>query len=56
MPPYIVFSDRTLIDMAVKAPVSKDEMMEVSGVGENKYAKYGERFCSLIEECVKENE
>ena len=53
MPPYIVFSDRTLIDMAVKAPVSKDEMMEVSGVGDNKYAKYGERFCSLIEECVK---
>ena len=53
MPPYIVFSDRTLIDMAVKAPVGKDEMMEVSGVGENKYAKYGERFCTLIEECVK---
>ena len=56
MPPYIVFSDRTLIDMAVKAPVSKDEMMEVSGVGENKYAKYGERFISVIRECVKENE
>ena len=53
MPPYIVFSDRTLIDMAVKAPVSKDEMMEVSGVGENKYAKYGERFIASIEEWAK---
>lgn len=53
MPPYIVFSDRTLIDMAVKAPVKKDEMMEVSGVGENKYAKYGERFIASIEEWAK---
>lgn len=53
MPPYIVFSDRTLIDMAAKAPVKKDEMMEVSGVGENKYAKYGERFIASIEEWAK---
>lgn len=52
MPPYIVFSDKTLIDMAAKAPVNKEEMMNVSGVGENKFAKYGERFLSAIKECV----
>ena len=54
MPPYIIFSDKTLIDMAVKVPASKGEMLNVSGVGENKYAKYGERFLSRIEECTKE--
>jgi ATP-dependent DNA helicase RecQ len=50
MPPYIIFSDKTLIDMAVKMPASKSEMLNVSGVGENKFAKYGERFLALIEE------
>lgn len=52
MPPYIVFSDKTLIDMAARMPVNKEEMMNVSGVGENKFAKYGERFLSVIKECV----
>lgn len=50
MPPYIIFSDKTLIDMAAKTPTSKEEMLNVFGVGENKYAKYGERFMALIEE------
>lgn len=54
MPPYIIFSDKTLIDMAVKVPVSKREMLNVSGVGENKFVKYGERFLVLIEECIGE--
>ncbi len=53
MPPYIIFSDKTLIDMAIKVPATKQEMLNVSGVGENKYAKYGERFISLVEECVE---
>ncbi len=52
MPPYIIFSDKTLIDMAVKVPVSQSEMLSVSGVGENKYNKYGERFLAIIEECA----
>lgn len=52
MPPYIVFSDKTLIDMAAKVPSNKEEMMNVSGVGENKFAKYGERFLSVIKENV----
>ena len=42
LPPYIIFSDKTLVDMCIKVPVSKEEMLRVSGVGENK--QYGERF------------
>ncbi|MBP3610009.1 MAG: DNA helicase RecQ [Lachnospiraceae bacterium] len=49
MPPYIIFSDKTLIDMAAKVPVSQREMLDVSGVGEHKFAKYGERFLGVIE-------
>lgn len=54
MPPYIIFSDKTLIDMAAKMPASKPEMLDVSGVGENKFAKYGERFLGVIEEYRRE--
>ncbi len=48
MPPYIIFSDKTLIDMCVRAPLSKSEMMKVTGVGENKYERYGERFLHAV--------
>lgn len=48
IPPYIIFSDKTLIDMAVKAPQDKVSMLNVSGVGEAKYYKYGERFIRII--------
>lgn len=48
MPPYIIFSDKTLVDMCVKVPLGKAEMLGVSGVGENKYERYGERFLSVI--------
>lgn len=48
VPPYIVFSDKTLIHMCAVKPHSKDEMLEVSGVGEAKYQKYGEKFLEAI--------
>ena len=54
MPPYIIFNDKTLIDMCVKLPTVKSEMLNVSGVGENKYSKYGERFLAVIKEYAKE--
>lgn len=53
MPPYIIFSDKTLIDMAVKVPVNRQEMMNVSGVGEHKCLKYGARFLDVIAECTE---
>ena len=49
MPPYIVFSDKTLIDMCIKCPSNEEEMLEVSGVGENKLKKYGQRFLEEIQ-------
>ena len=48
MPPYIIFSDKTLIDMCIKAPQNKTEMLNVSGVGAAKYDKYGQRFLDEI--------
>ncbi len=55
MPPYIVFSDKTLIDMCAKHPETEEEMLQVSGVGENKLRKYGKRFLDEIAAFVKEN-
>lgn len=48
VPPYIIFSDKSLIDMCVKVPHTKTEMLQVNGVGENKFAKYGNRFMDEI--------
>lgn len=48
LPPYIIFSDKTLIDMCVKMPKNKVEMLNVSGVGAMKLEKYGERFLNEI--------
>ncbi|MCI8307300.1 MAG: DNA helicase RecQ [Lachnospiraceae bacterium] len=48
IPPYIIFSDNTLIDMSDKAPRDKTSMLSVSGVGEAKYDKYGDRFIDAI--------
>ena len=50
VPPYLVFSDKTLVDMCVKLPFDREEMMGVSGVGENKFQKYGNRFMDRIKE------
>lgn len=55
MPPYIVFSDKTLIDMSVKTPRDRSSMLGVSGVGEAKYEKYGERFIEAITAFLDEN-
>ena len=48
VPAYIVFSNATLMDMAVKAPRTMAEFLDVSGVGETKAARYGEVFLKAI--------
>lgn len=48
VPPYIVFSDKTLTHMCVVKPQTKEQMLSVSGVGEFKVEKYGERFLNLM--------
>jgi ATP-dependent DNA helicase RecQ len=49
MPPYIIFSDKTLTDMCIKLPSDRGAMLKVNGVGENKYEKYGQRFIEEIQ-------
>ncbi len=48
MPAYIVFNDRTLIEMAEQRPQSLDDMAKVNGVGAKKLEKYGQEFLSVI--------
>lgn len=49
VPPYLVFSDKTLVHMCVEKPADRAGMLSVSGVGEYKYEKYGERFLEEIQ-------
>lgn len=55
VPPYIIFSDRTLVHMCMLKPGTKAEMLKVSGVGEYKYDKYGERFLDCIRGVMKKS-
>ncbi|BFT32250.1 ATP-dependent DNA helicase RecQ [Alteromonas sp. D210916BOD_24] len=48
VPPYVVFSDATLVDMACKLPESRQTMLDVSGVGQTKLERYGDAFIQLI--------
>lgn len=48
LPPYIIFNDKTLIDMCIKLPTNRQAMLNVSGVGEAKYGKYGKRFIEAV--------
>lgn len=48
LPPYIIFNDKTLIDMCVKLPADRESFLNVSGVGVNKLDKYGQRFLDAI--------
>jgi len=52
VPPYVVFSDATLVDMASKLPTTKDTMLDVSGVGQTKLTRYGDAFMQLIGDYV----
>ncbi|SFR65239.1 DNA helicase RecQ [Anaeromicropila populeti] len=48
VPPYIICSDKTLIDMCCKVPMDRNEMLEVNGFGDYKFEKYGEAFLEAI--------
>jgi ATP-dependent DNA helicase RecQ len=56
LPPYVVFSDATLIDMAEILPTSYGEMLAVNGVGQRKLDKYADRFLDLIEGHLTKND
>lgn len=54
LPPYIVFHDKTLKEMSLVLPVDKQEMMNVSGISEKKFEKYGEQFLKAIHQFLSQ--
>lgn len=56
LPPYVIFQESSLEDMATKFPVNLEELENISGVGKNKAKKYGKPFVELIARYVEENE
>lgn len=55
VPPYIIFSDATLEEMAARRPMSDTEMQQISGVGERKLQLYGDAFMEAIRAFVANN-
>ena len=56
LPPFVIFQDPSLEDMALKYPITISELSNVHGVGEGKAKKYGDPFVQLIARYVEENE
>lgn len=56
VPPFVVFSDKTLRDMCDKKPTDDEAFLDVSGVGQNKLEKYGEMFILAIREFVTQTQ
>ena len=56
VPPFVVFQDPSLEDMALKYPITVEELGNVHGVGEGKAKKYGKEFASFIAKYVAEND
>ena len=56
VPPFVIFQDPSLEDMAVKYPVNLEELSNVHGVGDGKAKKYGKDFVNLIADYVEEND
>ncbi|MDO4801021.1 MAG: DNA helicase RecQ [Prevotellaceae bacterium] len=56
VPPYVIFQDISLQQMATVYPVTLDELRTIPGVGEGKAKRYGQPFCDLIKKHCQENE
>ncbi len=56
VPPFVVFQDPSLEDMALKYPISQEELINIHGVGEGKAKKYGVAFVALISRYVTDND
>ncbi|HAN09150.1 MAG TPA: DNA helicase RecQ [Clostridiales bacterium] len=55
VPPFVVFSDATLKEMSSRYPITKTQILNISGVGEVKYEKYGDRFIDEINAYIQNN-
>ena len=56
MPPYVIFQDPSLEDMATRYPVTIEELTNITGVGQGKAEKYGEEFLEVIAQYVEDND
>ena len=56
VPPFVIFQDPSLEDMALKYPTNTEELSNVHGVGESKAKKYGKDFIAMIHEYVEDND
>lgn len=56
LPPFVIFQDPSLADMALQYPITIDELKNIQGVGEGKAKRYGKEFVELIKSYVEENE
>jgi ATP-dependent DNA helicase RecQ len=56
LPPFVVFQDPSLEDMAIQYPITLDELKQITGVGSGKALKFGKPFVDLIAKYVEENE
>jgi len=56
LPPFVLFQDPSLEDMAMQYPINTDELTQINGVGSGKAQKYGKEFISLIKAYVDEND
>jgi ATP-dependent DNA helicase RecQ len=50
VPPFVVFADATLAEMAAQVPKDKWELLKITGVGQHKLARYGDAFLRVIKE------
>lgn len=55
LPPYVIFEDRSLIDMCVQYPITEEELKNIIGVGVHKAQKYGKPFIETIKNYVETN-
>ena len=56
LPPFVIFQDPSLEDMAIQYPITHDELLQITGVGAGKAQKYGNPFLELINQYVEEND
>jgi ATP-dependent DNA helicase RecQ len=56
VPPFVIFQDPSLEDMAIQYPITLDELQNISGVGAGKAQRYGQEFVDIIKKYVEEKE
>jgi len=56
LPPYVIFQDPSLVEMATTYPANKEDLAQINGVGVGKVTKFGKPFIALIQDYVNEND